>query len=115
MQDLVDFASVPEVDSADDTASHGAIKEDAAKPSPVSETRQRNESLPNPFVALARSHGQFEKAAKKSGFYGHRDDVAPLQNDLLLAYITEAFCFYVSTLMGPRFPQSSISQSTIGC
>ena len=91
VQDLVNFDAVAEVDPADARVIHEAIQQDAAKPSSVSESQQQNERLPNPFVALAQSDTQFEKAARKSGFYGYWDNVAPLQNDILLAYITEAF------------------------
>ena len=91
VQDLIDFDSVAKVDPADTPTNYGAIQEDAKKPSCVSGSQLPNESMPNPFVALAQSDAQFEKAARKSGFHGYWENVAPLQIDLLLAYITEAF------------------------
>ena len=58
---------------------------------PPLEQQQCGGSLPSPFKALAQSDAYFEDAAKKSGFHGYWETVAPLQNDLLVAYITEAF------------------------
>ncbi|TVY40548.1 3-methylorcinaldehyde synthase, partial [Lachnellula occidentalis] len=55
---------------------------------------QQKESavLPNPFDALKQSDTCFDASAKKQGFLRYWSDVAPLQDELLLAYIVEGFC-----------------------
>ncbi|KAI1182781.1 S-adenosyl-L-methionine-dependent methyltransferase [Nemania serpens] len=45
----------------------------------------------NPLEILAQSNSIYEAAARRSGFADYWSDVSPLQNDLLLAYINEAF------------------------
>ncbi|KAI1130875.1 S-adenosyl-L-methionine-dependent methyltransferase [Nemania abortiva] len=49
-------------------------------------------SLPfDPLQVLAQSDSIYEAVSQRSGFAGYWDNVSPLQNDLLLAYINEAF------------------------
>ncbi|KAI1178434.1 S-adenosyl-L-methionine-dependent methyltransferase [Nemania sp. FL0916] len=45
----------------------------------------------DPFEILAQSKSTYEASAHKSGFADYWSNVSPLQNDLLLAYINEAF------------------------
>lgn len=92
VQDLIDFVHVTEVDLPDASPSNRAIQNDtAAISNSIPEPQPQSARLPNPFIALAHSDSQFENAAKKRGFHGYWDNVAPLQNDLVLAYIVEAF------------------------
>ena len=93
VQDLGKFvyAHVAEADLSDASVNHGALQKDAATPSFLSKPPQQDGRLANPFIALAQSDSQFENSARRSGFHGYWDNVAPLQNDLALAYITEAF------------------------
>jgi acyl transferase domain-containing protein/acyl carrier protein len=44
-----------------------------------------------PFDAMAKAEEQFEAFASRRGFTGYWSRVAPLQNELLVAYILEAF------------------------
>ena len=89
VQNLIDFVHSARPGAA---VSNGAIQENAALSSSVSGSEHCGQQrLPNPFIALAQANAHFETAAKENGFYGYWKNVAPLQNDLLLAYITEAF------------------------
>ncbi|KAI2462839.1 hypothetical protein F4781DRAFT_438045 [Annulohypoxylon bovei var. microspora] len=45
----------------------------------------------DPFEILAQSDSIYEAAAHSSGFAGYWSSVSPLQNDLLVSYINEAF------------------------
>ncbi|KAI0875118.1 S-adenosyl-L-methionine-dependent methyltransferase [Hypoxylon argillaceum] len=45
----------------------------------------------NPFEILAQSDSIYEAAAQRSGFAGYWSNVSPIQNDILLSYINEAF------------------------
>ena len=47
--------------------------------------------LANPMEALVQCEASFDQAAAKRGFLGYWTEVAPKQNELLLAYICEAF------------------------
>ena len=91
VQGLIDYVQVPEVELPDASPNSRAIGNDAAISGSSLAPQQHHGCLPNPFIALAESDSQFEKAARKFGFHGYWDNVAPLQNDLVLAYITEAF------------------------
>ena len=93
VQDLVNFfhANVAEADLPDASSNNGTLQKDSATPSFLSEPPQQDGRLANPFIALARSDSHFEHSARRSGFHGYWNNVAPLQNDLVLAYITEAF------------------------
>ncbi|KAL8726230.1 MAG: hypothetical protein Q9166_006855, partial [cf. Caloplaca sp. 2 TL-2023] len=48
-------------------------------------------SVANPLEALALSNTQFEDEASKRGFYRYWTEVSPLQDEVLLAYISEGF------------------------
>lgn len=91
VQDLIDFVRIAEVDLPHASPNNRAIQKDAAISSSASEPQPKGGRLPNPFIALAHSDSRFENAARKRGFDGYWDNVAPLQNDLVLAYIIEAF------------------------
>ncbi|KAI0974686.1 S-adenosyl-L-methionine-dependent methyltransferase [Xylaria arbuscula] len=45
----------------------------------------------DPFEILAESNSTYETAAQRSGFAEYWSSVSPLQNDLVLCYINEAF------------------------
>ena len=64
---------------------------DEAEPSSAP---QQNESavLPSPFDTLKQSDTRFNTSANKQGFLRYWSDVAPFQDELLLAYIVEGFC-----------------------
>ncbi|KAL9092262.1 MAG: hypothetical protein Q9165_004436 [Trypethelium subeluteriae] len=47
--------------------------------------------LPNPFEALSYADSNFEAAAQEQRFSGYWSDVSPVQEGILLAYISEAF------------------------
>lgn len=47
--------------------------------------------LANPIECLVQSESSFDQSAKKRGFIGYWSTVAAKQNELLLAYIAEAF------------------------
>ncbi|KAF7923671.1 hypothetical protein EAE99_006930 [Botrytis elliptica] len=65
--------------------------------------------LPNPFRALTLADAHFDDSAKMQGFSNYWSDVAPFQDDLLLAYIVEAFgALGVDLANSP--PESSIAQ-----
>ncbi|TVY45279.1 3-methylorcinaldehyde synthase [Lachnellula subtilissima] len=60
---------------------------------PSSDPQQKDSAvLPNPFDALKQSDTYFNASANKQGFLRYWSDVAPLQDELLLAYIVEGFC-----------------------
>lgn len=91
VQNLVDFLQHAEVNLRDGNPSNIVIRQDEAIANFVSEPQQQDGHPLNPFIALRRSESQFEIAARKSGFHGYWDNVAPLQDDLVLAYMVEAF------------------------
>ncbi|KAF7896114.1 hypothetical protein EAF00_006129 [Botryotinia globosa] len=65
--------------------------------------------LPNPFRALTLADVHFDDSAKMQGFSNYWSDAAPFQDDLLLAYIVEAFgALGVDLANSP--PESSIAQ-----
>ncbi|KAF2792078.1 BcPKS16, polyketide synthase [Melanomma pulvis-pyrius CBS 109.77] len=45
----------------------------------------------NPFIALLETDSKFEEAAHRRGYVAYHANIAPLQDDLTLAYILEAF------------------------
>ncbi|KAJ2973276.1 hypothetical protein NUW58_g8976 [Xylaria curta] len=70
----------------------------------------------NPFEILVQSDSVYEAAAQRSGFAGYWGSVSDLQNDLLLAYINEAFISSASTYQSnrteSRYRRSLASPST---
>ncbi|KAI1377811.1 S-adenosyl-L-methionine-dependent methyltransferase [Hypoxylon crocopeplum] len=71
--------------TADTTiAAKAALQHNAAGSAPPSRSF-------DPFEILAQSDSIYEAAARRSGFAGYWGSVSPLQNDLLLSYINEAF------------------------
>ena len=63
-------------------------------PAPAKASYQRADPVlfsSNPFEALATADMDFEDTAKKCGFTDYWSGVSPLQNKLLIAYISEAF------------------------
>lgn len=48
-------------------------------------------NFPSPFDSLKQSDSQFNDSANKQGFLNYWSEVAPFQDELLLAYITEGF------------------------
>lgn len=68
-----------------------------------------NLDLPNPFNALALADAHFDASAKMQGFSNYWSEVAPFQDDLLLAYIVEALDKLGVHLANSR-PGSSVSQ-----
>ncbi|KAL8704355.1 MAG: hypothetical protein Q9201_002480 [Fulgogasparrea decipioides] len=70
----------------------------STKSTPSSSTKNpRNRSYQeetirrDPIECLAQADKYFETAAKKRGYLNYHSDVSPVQNDLTLAYILEAF------------------------
>lgn len=59
----------------------------AAMPQTAKESRC---TLPNPHAVLSRTDDRFPESATARGFARYWNDVAPLQNQLLLAYICDA-------------------------
>ena len=45
----------------------------------------------NPFDVLGESDAHFDNSASRNGFLRYWSDVAPLQNELMLSYLVEAF------------------------
>ncbi|KAI4187598.1 MAG: hypothetical protein L6R41_002703 [Letrouitia leprolyta] len=80
-----------QTDMPDLSRNKGPIQNRTISSSSRSNPQKRAESVQNPFVALVKSSREFESAAKKSGFHAYWDKVAPLQDDIVLAYISEAF------------------------
>lgn len=60
------------------------------EPSPAPK-RKESLALQNPFDALKQSDAHFNNSASKHGFSRYWSDVAPFQDELLLAYIVEGF------------------------
>jgi acyl transferase domain-containing protein/SAM-dependent methyltransferase/aryl carrier-like protein len=80
--------------------SQRSTEPDASKFSPDASTVSENDTachqegkitLGNPFVALESSDGCFNSSATIRGFKNYWRDVAPLQDELTVAYIIEAF------------------------
>jgi acyl transferase domain-containing protein/SAM-dependent methyltransferase len=74
-------ASVSNVDAAPNASTGGILRH------PTNQAV----SLPNPIEALAQCEASFADAASKHGFLKYWTDIAPRQDELLLAYICEAF------------------------
>ncbi|KAL9046401.1 MAG: hypothetical protein Q9214_000753 [Letrouitia sp. 1 TL-2023] len=72
---------------AKDTAGGGLV-DGSPKASPP---QKKAAELANPAEAFEKSHEAFNEAAAKHGFLTYWTDVAPEQDELLLAYICEAF------------------------
>ncbi|PHH89661.1 hypothetical protein CDD83_5579 [Cordyceps sp. RAO-2017] len=62
-----------------------------AVPVPGSQDMERPLNLPNPLQLLRESDVHFDDSAYQRGFLGYWAEVAPLQDELLLAYIVEGF------------------------
>lgn len=64
--------------------------------------------LMSPIEAIARCQATFEESARRRGFHDYWSNVAPKQDELLLAYICEAFQAQGTTLnqiaQGQRIP-----------
>lgn len=73
-------------DQADRNAS-SSLGSDA----PAEKGHNEGFELANPMEALAQCEASFDKAAAKRGFLNYWAEVAPKQDELLLAYICEAF------------------------
>ncbi|XXH01792.1 hypothetical protein Hte_008153 [Hypoxylon texense] len=65
-------------------AARASTDRDVTKPPPLRPSF-------NPFEILEKSNSIYEAAAHRNGFSGYWGSVSPVQNDLLLAYINEAF------------------------
>lgn len=63
----------------------------------------------NPFDALKEADAQFSTSAKSQNFFGHWSEVAPFEDEILLAYIVEAFAELGVDLDGTS-PGGSLSQ-----
>lgn len=58
---------------------------------PAEKEQDRMVELASPMEALVQCQASFDQAAAKRGFLNYWEDVAPKQDELLLAYICEAF------------------------
>ena len=92
IKEILDFlglggshGSSPKPDAA--TNAIGPVNEaPSARPTP-----SRTPILADPAEALAECEGLFNDAAARRGFLNYWSDVAPMQDELLLAYISDAF------------------------
>ena len=58
---------------------------------PVEKGQGKGVELASPMEALVQCEASFDQAAAKRGFFNYWTEVAPKQDELLLAYICEAF------------------------
>lgn len=91
IKEIADFLGISALDAATSTS-------ETASSTPMAETRkpssgQSNQALDlaNPMEALTQCEASFDHAASKRGFLNYWACVAPEQDELLLAYISEAF------------------------
>ena len=112
VQEVLDFLGVGS--ATQDTSSSPAA---ASKPTNVAkDTSSSNEKVQNamielgsPMEGLVQCEASFDRAAAKRGFLNYWSEVAPKQDELLLAYICEAFQALVSDFgrisQGQQVPQ----------
>lgn len=91
VQDLTDITGVAQTHLPGISRNNGPFRYHTVSSSSLSNPQNQAVCLQNPFVALANASHEFENAARKSGFHAYWDKVAPLQDDLMLAYVSEAF------------------------
>ncbi|KAL8722876.1 MAG: hypothetical protein Q9225_000709 [Loekoesia sp. 1 TL-2023] len=91
VKEVADFLGIGFLDPP--TASSGSIPNVSKNDEAKSKTTQIDDPvvLASPFEALAQFDATFRDAAHKRGYTEYWTNVAPKQNELLLAYISEAF------------------------
>ena len=106
VQEVLDFLGVGS--ATQDTSSSPAAASkptNAAKDTSSSNEKAQNAmiELGSPMEGLVQCEASFDRAAAKRGFLNYWSEVAPKQDELLLAYICEAFQALVSDF--GRIPQ----------
>ena len=94
VQEVLDFLGVGS--ATQDTSSSPAAASkpmDGGKDMPISNDKGQGAmiELGSPMEALVQCEASFDRAAAKRGFLNYWSEVAPKQDELLLAYICEAF------------------------
>lgn len=88
VQEIIDFLRI---DAGKSTNSNANAAPSASTGGGLRHSADQAPSLPDPAEALIECEASFTHAASKHGFLNYWTDVAPRQDELLLAYICEAF------------------------
>lgn len=115
VQEVLDFLGVSRESHESPPPAAAATKPAVQTGSIKSDGNQKGRSpmveLGNPMEALIQCEASFDHAAAKRGFLNYWTEVAPKQDELLLAYICEAFEALGSNLsqiqQGQRIPPTS--------
>ncbi|KAI9667742.1 MAG: Type I Iterative PKS [Bathelium mastoideum] len=81
----------PKSDSGQKAISPESVENSVAIGAQTGQDASRTVMLKNPFEILRICDSKFDSSARKNGFTDYWSDVAPAQNELLLAYVIEAY------------------------